>query len=54
MNPSTRYRDMRYGITRVNVDTRDNGVQYVQAEVPLGSYPQRMTDKLLHLSLIHI
>ena len=50
MNPSTRYRDMRYGITRVKVDTRDNGVQYVQAEVPLDTYPQRMTDKLLHWS----
>ena len=50
MKPSTRYRDMRYGITRVNVDTRDNGVQYVQAEVPLDTYPQRMTDKLLHWS----
>lgn len=52
MNPSTRYRDMRYGITRVNVDTRDNGVQYVQAEVPLDTYPQRMTDKLLHWSRV--
>ena len=50
MKPSTRYRDMRYGITRVKVDTRDNGVQYVQAEVPLDTYPQRMTDKLLHWS----
>ena len=52
MNPSTRYRDMRYGITRVKVDTRDNGVQYVQAEVPLDTYPQRMTDKLLHWSRV--
>lgn len=43
---------MRYGITRVKVDTRDNGVHYVQAEVPLGTYPQRMTDKLLHWSQV--
>ncbi|MFM7802399.1 MAG: AMP-binding protein, partial [Limnohabitans sp.] len=52
MNASTGYRDMRYGITRVKVDTRDNGVHYVQAEVPLGTYPQRMTDKLLHWSQV--
>ena len=39
---------MRYGITSVQVDTQDNGVQYVLADVPLEPYPQRMTDKLLH------
>jgi feruloyl-CoA synthase len=39
---------MRYGITSVQVQTRDDGVQYVLADVPLGPYPKRMTDKLLH------
>jgi len=48
MSDSVRYRDMRYGITRVQVQTRDNGVQYAQADVALGEYPKRMTDKLLH------
>ena len=43
-----KYRAMRYGITSVQVQTRDDGVQYVLADVPLGSYPKRMTDKLLH------
>jgi len=43
-----KYRAMRYGITSVQVRTRDDGVQYVLADVPLGSYPTRMTDKLLH------
>ena len=43
-----KYRAMRYGITSVQVQTRDDGVQYVLADVPLGSYPVRMTDKLLH------
>ena len=43
-----KYRAMRYGITSVQVQTRDNGVQYVLADVPLGDYPRRMTDKLLH------
>ena len=43
-----KYRAMRYGITSVQVQTRDDGVQYVLADVPLGEYPTRMTDKLLH------
>ena len=43
-----KYRAMRYGITSVQVQTRENGVQYVLADVPLGDYPKRMTDKLLH------
>jgi len=43
-----KYRAMRYGITSVQVDTHDNGVQYVLADVPLEPYPRRMTDKLLH------
>ena len=43
-----KYRSMRYGITSVQVQTRDDGVQYVLADVPLGDYPHRMTDKLLH------
>ena len=48
MSPPARYRDMRYGITRVQVQTRENGVQYAQADEPLQTYPHRMTDKLLH------
>ena len=48
MSPPARYRDMRYGITRVEVQTRKNGVQYAQADEPLQTYPHRMTDKLLH------
>jgi feruloyl-CoA synthase len=43
-----KYRAMRYGITSVQVNTHDNGVQYVLADVPLEPYPRRMTDKLLH------
>ncbi|MDP5117100.1 MAG: AMP-binding protein, partial [Burkholderiaceae bacterium] len=43
-----KYRAMRYGITSVQVETQDNGVQYVLADVPLEPYPQRMTDKLVH------
>ena len=48
MSPPARYRDMRYGITRVEVQTRENGLQYAQADEPLQTYPHRMTDKLLH------
>jgi feruloyl-CoA synthase len=43
-----KYRAMRYGVTRVQVQTRDDGVQYVLADLPLSNYPTRMTDKLLH------
>ena len=46
--PTPKYRPMRYGITSVQVQTRDDGVQYVLADVALGAYPTRMTDKLLH------
>jgi len=52
MSPPARYRDMRYGITRVHVQTRDNGVQYAQADEALQTYPHRMTDKLLHWSRV--
>ena len=43
-----KYRAMRYGVTSVQVQTRDDGVQYVLADLPLSDYPTRMTDKLLH------
>ncbi len=48
MSATARYRDMRYGVTSVQVQTRNDGVQYVQADLPLAAHPQRMTDKLLH------
>ena len=48
MSATARYRDMRYGVTSVQVQTRNHGVQYVQADLPLAAHPQRMTDKLLH------
>ena len=47
-----KYRAMRYGITSVQVQNRDDGVQYVLADVPLDAYPTRMTDKLLHWSRV--
>jgi len=43
-----KYRAMRYGITRIQREETPSGVQYLQADVPLEPYPQRMTDKLLH------
>ena len=48
MSATARYRDMRYGVTSVQVQTRNDGVQYVQADLPLAAHPHRMTDKLLH------
>ena len=48
MKAASKYRAMRYGITRVKREETSHGVQYVQAEQALMPHPQRMTDKLLH------
>ena len=48
MKAASKYRAMRYGITRVEREETSHGVQYVQAEQALMPHPQRMTDKLLH------
>ncbi len=43
-----RYRPLTFGVTRVVLRDGASGSQYLEAEQPLGSYPQRMTDRLLH------
>ena len=48
MKAASKYRAMRYGITRVKREETSHGVQYVQADQALMPHPQRMTDKLLH------
>ncbi len=41
-----RYRDLRFGITRVELRDGAPGVRYLRAEQPLVAYSQRMTDRL--------
>jgi feruloyl-CoA synthase len=43
-----RYRPVSFGVTRVRVREGGPGVRYVQAELPLGEYPRRFTDMLVH------
>ncbi len=43
-----RYRPMVFGVTRVVVDERPGSIRVVRAEKPLGAYPPRLTDRLLH------
>ena len=41
-----RYRTMTFGVTRVQLRDGAPGVRYLQAEQPLGPYPERLTDRL--------
>ena len=45
MTPPT-YRTLRFGITRVRLREGAPGVRYMQAELPLITYAQRITDRL--------
>ena len=45
---SPRYRPLAFGITRATLSPGEAGVQYLQAEQPLGAYAHRLTDRLLH------
>ena len=42
------YRPLQFGVTQVEVRAGDAGVQYLRAEQPLQSFPNRMTDRLAH------
>ena len=43
-----RYRPLEFGVTRVQLHTGQPGTRYLQAEQPLASHAERMTDRLLH------
>ncbi|VWX57380.1 Feruloyl-CoA synthase [Burkholderiales bacterium 8X] len=45
---SPKYRQLTFGVTRAVLRSGDDGVQYLQAEVPLLPYAERMTDRLGH------
>jgi feruloyl-CoA synthase len=40
------YRNLRFGITRVELREGENDVRYLRAEQPLVAYSQRITDRL--------
>ncbi|MFZ3119945.1 MAG: hypothetical protein WA159_16715, partial [Variovorax sp.] len=43
-----RYRPLAFGITRGVLREGEGGVQYLQADQPLGAYAHRMTERLVH------
>ena len=45
--PAPRYRELVFGVTSAVLRGGANGIQYLEAEQPLGSYAHRMTDRLL-------
>jgi feruloyl-CoA synthase len=40
------FRPLRFGVTRSKVRDGANGTRYLRAELPLQTYPQRLTDRL--------
>jgi feruloyl-CoA synthase len=46
--PAPRYRPVEFGVTRVVMETRENGCLHLQAAQPLGDYALRLTDRFLH------
>ena len=47
-----RYRPLAFGITRGVLREGEAGVQYLQADQPLGAYAHRMTDRLVHWATV--
>ncbi|TFZ06278.1 feruloyl-CoA synthase [Ramlibacter henchirensis] len=48
MGAPPRYRPLTFGVTRADIRTTAEGVQYVRAELDLQPCATRMTDKLVH------
>lgn len=48
METAAHYRRVALGQKDIEVQTRDNGITYVNAPGQLGPYPDRLTDKLLY------
>ncbi|MEO8022906.1 feruloyl-CoA synthase [Polaromonas sp.] len=46
--PTTGYRPLTFGVTRVVLNEGSNGVQYLQADQALGEHALRITDRLVH------
>ena len=48
METAPRYRSVALGPKNIEVLARDNGYTYVRSPEPLGSFPDRLTDKLIY------
>jgi len=48
METTPRYRSVALGPKQIVVEARENGITYVRSPIPLGDYPERITDKLLY------
>ncbi len=48
MNPAPKYRALKFGVTKVIVRDRADGVQYVTADQTLKPYAKRMSDPFTH------
>jgi feruloyl-CoA synthase len=48
MNPAPKYRPLKFGVTKVVVRDRVDGVQYVSADQALKPYAKRMSDPFEH------
>jgi feruloyl-CoA synthase len=48
MGATTRYRSMKFGVTRCVLREGEHGAVYVRADQALAEHPQRMTDRLVH------
>ena len=45
---AVKFRDMKFGVTRVKMREGENGIRYMVADQALAPYPERMTDRLVH------
>ena len=45
---AVKFRDMKFGVTRVNMREGQNGIRYMMADQALVPYAKRMTDRLVH------
>ena len=45
---AVKFRDMKFGVTRVNMREGQNGIRYMMADQALAPYAERMTDRLVH------
>jgi feruloyl-CoA synthase len=52
MTAAPRYREMKFGVTRVVLREGEGGVRYLRAEQPLQAHAARMTDRLLHWAAV--
>lgn len=50
---TSKFRDLRFGITKVQLRTEDSGVQFLMADQALEAYPDRLTDRFLHWTQKH-